>query len=304
MKSRLRVPVISLRVAALCLLLASGAGGQGPMWTLLGPGSGPRQFHLMAVDPQAGQVLYAGGREGLYKSQDRGNTWQRVFGEEGPSWVSSYAEGGPRAIAVAPRDSRVIFFGGEQGVYRSTDGGQSWQQVSKVNARALAIDPQGLDVVAASGGGRTIYVGGDHRIYKSVDQGGKWQLVKDSLDVYVITIDPQDHQVVYAGCQEGLYRSKDSGTNWDALYKGSFSHLVIDPRDTQVLYALSNDTVRKSTEARTAAGPGFRSPNSVSAASGPCSPTPGHRRGSTPWQKGWSTRARIAGRPGSTGAAA
>ncbi|MCC7264144.1 MAG: T9SS type A sorting domain-containing protein [Candidatus Latescibacteria bacterium] len=194
-------------------------------------------------------MLYAGGQEGLYKSQDRGDTWKQVFGGGEPVWSGSYYEGGPRSLVVDPRDSQVVFFGGEPGVFRSTDGGQHWQQMSKVNARALAIEPQGLDGVVGASDGRAIYVGGDHRIYQSVDQGETWRLARDSLDVYALAIVPQDHRIVYAGCIEGLYRSLDRGLTWERIHAYSFSQLVVDPRDSQVLYGLRDGfAVFKSTD--------------------------------------------------------
>ncbi len=248
MRRRLHNILIASRLAVLCLLLISGAGAQEPTWTLLGPGSGPRQFHLMVADPQDGRVLYAGGQEGLYKSQDRGDTWKRVFGGDESVWWSYY-EGGPRALVVDPQDNQVVFLGGEPGVLRSTDGGQHWQQMSKVNARALAIEPQGLGGVVGPSDGRAIYVGGDHRIYQSVDQGETWRLARDSLDVYALTIVPQDQRIVYAGCIEGLYRSPDRGLTWERIHAYSFSQLVADPRDSQVLYGLrGGSAVFKSTD--------------------------------------------------------
>lgn len=220
MKTRLCVRMIFLGFVTLYLILASGARAEEPVWTLLGPGSGPREFRFLTVDPQDGRVVYAGGPEGICRSQDRGDTWQRLGGGLGA-----------QTVVIGPQDSQLIFAGDKQGLHKSEDGGQSWRQVySGVSMEAVAIDPQN---------GQVVFAGGGQGIYRSTDQGDTWQQVKDGARLNVLVFDPGDAQVVYAGCVEGLYRSADHGLTWEKLHEGNFTQLLIDPRDTQVMHTIA-----------------------------------------------------------------
>lgn len=216
----MKARMVSLGFVALCLILFSGADAEEPVWTLLGPGSGPRQFRFLTVDPQDGRVVYAGGPEGIYRSQDRGDTWKRLGGSLGAL-----------SVAIAPQDRRLLFAGDKQGLHKSADGGQSWQQVYRgVGMEAMAIDPQD---------GQVVFAGGWQGIYRSTDQGDTWQQVKGGVRLNVLVFDPGDPQVVYAGCIEGLYRSADHGLAWEQLHEGNFTQLLIDPRDTQVMHTIA-----------------------------------------------------------------
>jgi photosystem II stability/assembly factor-like uncharacterized protein len=174
----------------------------------------------LAVDPQDGRVVYAGGPEGIYRSADRGDTWKRLGGGLGAL-----------SVVVDPLNSQVIFAGDKERLHKSVDGGQTWTQAhSGVGMEAVAVSPWDDQLVLT---------GGWQGIYRSADQGDTWQQVKGGVRLVVLAFDPRDPQVVYAGCIEGLYRSADRGLTWDELYKGNFTQLLIDPRDPRVMNAIA-----------------------------------------------------------------
>ncbi len=122
----------------------------------------------IAIDPRNPFVFYVGlGHGGIFKTNDNGVTFDPIFDKQPALSIG--------AIAVAPSDSDVIWVGtGEandrnssdwgDGVYRSTDGGEHWQNVGLKNSRAIArivVDPKNPEVAYVAGDGK--FVGGWRR---------------------------------------------------------------------------------------------------------------------------------------------
>src|SRR3954452_21237270 len=145
------------------------------------------------------------------------------------------------ALAIAPSDDRVVYMGSGEGalsgdsyygdgIYRSADGGVSWQHVSSLftgqAVSAIAVDPTNPQhVYAATLRGR----GGNHRttsptdnsygVYESTDGGQTWTLRKGTTNelhgATDLVIDPQDHNVLFASFWgDGIYKSTDGGHTW------------------------------------------------------------------------------------------
>ena len=108
------------------------------------------------------------------------------------------------------------------GVYRSTDGGDTWQNVSKGlghrSIRALAVSP-------AFGTDSTVFAAGPDGVYKSVDAGATWVHSVDGLKnprVLALAVSPAfaSDSTVFAGTSVGLFRSTDGGTSWRQVKEG------------------------------------------------------------------------------------
>ena len=207
----------------------------------------------IAVAPSDPNIIYVGSGEGLhrpdlsvgngiYKSTDAGKTWTHlglVDGQQIP------------ALAVDPRDPNKVFaavlghpYGPseERGIYRSTDGGQTWQRViskdENTGGSDVEIDPSNPDVVYASmwearegpweDGNE--FNGTNGGLFKSTDGGSTWQpltngLPKDLSQIY-LAIAPSNSQRLYATLSEAsgklsVYRSDDAGANWAADHNRS-----------------------------------------------------------------------------------
>lgn len=202
--------------------------------------------------------------DGLYKSADGGSNWQKV-GFEKSERISS--------IEFHPDDPNTIYVGvlgalwsdsEERGIYKSTDGGQSWEQILYLNPATgcsdLIIDPQNPDTMYASMWEfrRTAWSfssGGENSaLYKSTDGGESWEKIhqgfpEGKLGRIALAMAPSDHDILYAVLEtekdedKGLYRSDDGGQNWRHL-NGDFglvvrpfyfSRIVVDPRDPDVV---------------------------------------------------------------------
>ena len=140
-------------------------------------------------------------------------------------WTTNGPEGGSiRALAIDPQSPATLYVAVQgdrvySDLYKSTDGGSSWQAIARGlprNYGALAIDPQTTTTVYAGtwGGG----------IFKSTDGGASWNAVNTGLPaacVYTVAIDPRTPTTLYAGiCSPGVFKSTDGGGTWSAVNTG------------------------------------------------------------------------------------
>lgn len=250
----------------------------GATWKALFQYQSVASIGALAVDPVNPQIVWAGTGEanirndvsygdGVYKSTDGGVHWKRmglehsfqisriVIDPHHPSTVLVAAMGDPYA------DS------GERGVYRTTDGGATWQRMLYVGVSVgisdMAMNPQDPEILfaAAYRFRRTpwSYSGGgpEDAVYRSIDEGATWQrlsghgLPEKPVARIGLAIAPSSPNVVYAvmGSDEGvLWRSDDNGDHWKLVSKDQevdsrpfyFSHLAVDPQNADHVLALSN----------------------------------------------------------------
>ena len=146
----------------------------------------------------------------VFRSDDNGHTWHALAGIHGKS---------VRSFALAPSDANVVVAGALDGVFRSRDGGDTWERISPPghpelkNIESLAIDPHDPNV---------IYAGTWHLPWKTVDGGRTWSSIKegvvDDSDVFSISIDPRDARVVYASACTGIYKSEVAGAHFGRVH--------------------------------------------------------------------------------------
>jgi photosystem II stability/assembly factor-like uncharacterized protein len=247
----------------------------------------------IAVAPSDPNIVYVGSGEGLhrpdlsvgdgiYKSTDAGKTWTHLRLQDGYQIP---------ALAVDPRDPNKVFaavlghpYGPneERGLYRSTDGGQTWQKVIYKNentgASDVEIDPSNPDVIYASmwevregpweDGNEVNGTGGG--LFKSTDGGNTWNqltngLPKDLSQIYV-AIAASDSKRLYATVGTasgglGVYRSDDAGENWTKITDdprpsgriggGDLSIPKVDPKNPDIVYCASTVTMRSTDGGKT-----------------------------------------------------
>lgn len=202
---------------------------------------------------------------GLYKTTDGGSNWQKI-GLENSERIAS--------IIVNPENSNEIYVAAmgalwgdneERGVFKSIDGGQTWEKVLYVNPRTgcadLLMDPRNPSVLYASmwefrRTGWSFDSGGENSaLYKSIDGGKTWDKIhkgfpEGKLGRMGIAIAKSNPDVLYTVIEaeqkkdKGLYRSKDLGATWEQMNNDFeitvrpfyFSRLVVDPRNENVIY--------------------------------------------------------------------
>ena len=237
---------------------------------------GQEAFPMGAVtlDPKNPKVVWVGTGEnnahsyvipgnGIYKSEDGGKTWthkglkdSRHIGE----------------IIVHPEHSNIVLVaaygphrmpGGDRGVYRTKDGGETWERVLFISKYTgcweLHMDPRDPDILYTVAHQRQRYLhtnisGGDESgIYKSTDGGTNWKRLKGSLPQKNVgrigmTISPANPDVLYAVVEakegRGFYKSSDRGASWtkQSSYVTSYpfycQKLFCDPKDINRIYAM------------------------------------------------------------------
>ncbi|MGH7385641.1 MAG: WD40/YVTN/BNR-like repeat-containing protein [Candidatus Rokuibacteriota bacterium] len=121
------------------------------------------------------------------------------------------------ALTVAA-DGRTLWLGAHTGLFRSQDGGRTWQPV-KLSDKASHLDVMSL--VGDSRDGRTLHVGTHEAgVFRTRDGGGSWAQMNTGiggLDVHGLALDPNEPAEVHAavmGQGEGVYRTADAGGKW------------------------------------------------------------------------------------------
>jgi len=238
----------------------------------------------LAIAPSDSNIIYAGSGEGLqrpdlsvgdgiYKSTDAGVTWRHLGLRDGLQ-IS--------AIIIDPRNPNRVFVAvlghpygpnQERGVFRSSDGGQSWDKVlyKDVNTGAidLAFDPANSETIyavlwAARQGPweNGSWQGPGSGLFKSTDGGSSWQQLTAGLPTPAeglgrigIAIAPGNPKRMYAlvdANPSGVYRSDDAGASWRRVNteirvtgRGSdFAGVRVDPKNENVIYVANTSTYR------------------------------------------------------------
>ncbi|MBX6332248.1 MAG: hypothetical protein IRY91_10425, partial [Gemmatimonadaceae bacterium] len=241
----------------------------------------------LAIAPSDSNVIYVGTGEadmrsditygrGVWKSTDGGRHWQHL----GLDDTQQIGE-----IRVDPRDPRIVFVAAlghaygpnaERGVFRSTDGGATWQKVLYENDRTgaidIAIDPSNPSVIYATlwETQRTPWSqyppneGPGSGLYKSVDGGTTWTriaghgLPAPPLGRIGVAVAPNGRRVfalIEARSGAGLYRSDDAGATWHLLTSDAnlvtrgwyFGRVFVDPTNPDVVY-VPNRSLMRSTD--------------------------------------------------------
>ncbi|HRI23362.1 MAG TPA: hypothetical protein PLZ45_01745, partial [Ferruginibacter sp.] len=231
----------------------------------------------IVVSPSNPQVIYVGSGEGLqrpdlsvgdgiYKSTDGGTTWINTGLKEGQQI------GG---LAIDPKNENRVFaavlgrpYGPntERGVYRTTDGGKTWEKVlykdENTGAIQVTIDPNNSNIIYADlWAGRQgpwengAWNGKESGLFKSTDGGNTWKKLTAGLPTTEqglarigFCIAPSNSNRLYAtveaGKSGGIYRSDDAGENWNLVNPderlwgrgNDFAEVKADPKNADIVY--------------------------------------------------------------------
>ena len=273
------------------IYVATAAGGilkstnGGTSWTVIFDKESVPSVGDIAISPSNPSIIWAGSGEannrqssswgnGIYKSMDAGKTWKNM-GLAGTMHIAR--------IVIHPTNPEMVWVAAtgnlwapsaERGVYRTLDGGKTWQQVLKVNddtgATDIAVDRESPNILYAATYQRRRTAWGFNgsgegsAIYKSNDGGETWSKITKGMPYdtenaatprpenlletgrNAISIYPKDTNIVYALIEHangGVYRSNDKGETWTRVADITsnprpmyFSQIRVDPNNDQRLW--------------------------------------------------------------------
>ncbi len=261
--------------------VAAASGGvwktetSGTTWTPIFDDQPSYSIGCVSMDPNNPLVVWVGTGEnnsqrsvsygdGVYKSVDGGKSWKNM-GLRSSEHIAK--------ILVDPRDSDTVYVasqgplwraGGERGLYKTADGGETWTLVLEISENTgvtdFVMDPRDPDVLVAASYQRRRHVwtlidgGPESALYKTTDGGENWEkltrgLPKGDVGRIGLAQSPANPDVVYAIIEaeaddSGVYRSIDAGSNWEKRnphVSGSpqyYQELVADPKNPDRVYSM------------------------------------------------------------------
>jgi photosystem II stability/assembly factor-like uncharacterized protein len=215
----------------------------GLKWRLIGPFRGGRVAAVAGAPGDATTFYFGAVDGGVWKTTDAGVVWNPIFDSQPVASIG--------ALAVAPSDAKTIYAGtGEadirsnlasgDGVYKSTDSGQTWQNVGLRGTRQISrivVDPRNANIVFVGALGHAYGPNEERGVYKSTDGGAHWAKVLDQgadIGIADLALATDDPKVLFAatwhtrrppwstyapidGPGSGIYRSRDGGQTWSHL---------------------------------------------------------------------------------------
>ena len=228
-------------LAAVLVLIHSSALA-GP-WTNANPGAGGA-FVAIGAGP-TGTILCGSDLGGAYRSLDHGQSWDAI----GPSRGMDVAH--VSAVGFDPADSKICYLGTEHGVFRSTDGGQTFQ-LKTAGTYIAAIQGAASSPSIVYAAFHPIYNSTTSGLYKSSDHGASWSTLSTNLPtglrITKLVVNPLDSNTLYLvsspdmfvpAATPSIWKSTNGGTAWARVDStiGKVWDLSIDPKTPQTLYA-------------------------------------------------------------------
>ncbi|MUK88950.1 glycosyl hydrolase [Ornithinibacillus sp. L9] len=200
----------------------------------------------VVVDPHEEDTIYIGAASGgVWKSTDAGDTFEVAWDDNLTQSIGAVEITNEGTLFVGTGEANPgggsIVYGGS-GVYRSTDGGESWEDIGLKETSSIGrimADPEDPNTVYVAATGPLFHDGGERGLYKTEDGGDSWELILEGENLTTgaidIAIDHSDTDTLfvtmwdrirypsgrqYGGEGTGLYRSTDGGDTWEQLTDG------------------------------------------------------------------------------------
>ena len=236
--------------SAAALPTASGLDLQPDLhWRLVGPFRGGWGEMVEGVARRPDTFYFAASGGGVWRTDDAGRTWRSLF-DHGPSAPIG-------ALAVAPSDPDTVYIGagqpeprydvsGGSGVFKTTDGGRTWQALGLDKTRHVGrvwISPGDPNRVLVAALGDFFAANPERGVFRSLDGGKTWSQtlkIDGNTGAVDLAADPKDADTIFAaawqarqypwqsyftpvsGSGSGIYKSMDGGATWTRLAGGGW----------------------------------------------------------------------------------
>jgi len=193
-------------------LFVSHDGGK--VWSAIAALKGQSVLSL-AQAPSDPNILVCGSLKGVFRSEDRGATWERISPPDDKPLSREIHE--VESLAIDPRNPEIIYAGTWHLPWKTRDGGKTWHNIKQgviddSDVFSIILDPEKPSIV---------YVSACSGIYKSENGGDLFHKIQGipatARRTRVLMQDTHHREIVYAGTTEGLYRTRDAGREWQRV---------------------------------------------------------------------------------------
>jgi photosystem II stability/assembly factor-like uncharacterized protein len=252
---------------------ASSANTNGT-WQIEGPTNIGGRITCVAVSPTNSNVILIGTPgAGIYKTTNGGASWTPVFDSKPFLYIGAiaYDPNNPSIVYAGTGDPDVpftVFIG--DGIYKSTDGGNTWTNTGLGNAKIInkiVVNPANSNEIYVAALGNPIIADANRGIYKSTNGGTTWTqvlLIDNQTGVTDIEINPSNPQILYATSytcirnatvnirysnQARVYKTTNGGGNWTVLqgglpnFKVNRYSICMSAQDPNKLYVAVSDSL-------------------------------------------------------------
>lgn len=245
-------------------------------YRFLGPYRGGRATTAVGIADQPYTFFMGSTGGGVWRTDDAGNTWENV--SDGQIKCGSIG-----SIAIHPKYTDIMYVGTGSdsprgnvsagiGIYKSVDGGKTWNHSGLENSGQLGdivFHPDNSDIAYAAALGNIFGPNKERGVYKTTDGGKSWTqslYLSDTTGAIDLAIHPRNPNVIYAGMwraerkpwtlidggkEGGLYKTEDGGDSWEKVENGLPNGLIgkigvdISPVDPNIIYVIQQTAVEE-----------------------------------------------------------
>ena len=200
----------------------------GKTWEAL-PGMHGKSIRALALAASDSHVLVAGALDGVYRTLDSGESWQRISASD-QSEIKNI-----ESIAVDPKNPNVVYAGTWHLAWKTADGGASWRQIDK----GMITDSDVFSIIVDASNPSVVFASACSGIYRSSNAGDLFSKIQGipftARRTRVLMQDPSNPAIVYAGTTEGLWKTADSGKSWRHVTGNEIvvNDVLVDSRNSQ-----------------------------------------------------------------------
>ena len=198
----------------------------GASWNAADAGMAGLFIDSLSIDPSQNKIVYAGTSKGVFKTTDGGLSWKSA----GKGLVSGniiFGDGIPNVYctAIDRNNGQRLYAGTDNGVYTSTDGGETWNEASQGLTSSANTALAVFSLVSDPNDGAILYAGTSSGVYRSTNAGASWEAANTGLSVSAyfrtiipsLALDPHNSQLLYAATPNGIFKTTDGGNSWSGV---------------------------------------------------------------------------------------
>jgi photosystem II stability/assembly factor-like uncharacterized protein len=203
---------------------------EGKTWVPL-PGMHDKSIRALAMAASDSKILVSGSLDGVYRSQDAGDSWQRISPLNHPELKNI------ESLAIDPQDPNIIYAGTWHLAWKTTDGGLTWRHINQ----GMVDDSDVFSIIVDPTNPANVYASACSGIYKSENAGELFHKIQgipfSARRTRILRGDPSNPSVVYAGTTQGLWKTANAGKTWRQITNSEIvvNDVLVDPRNSSRL---------------------------------------------------------------------